>query len=73
MPVKTGLELLKELRASNYRYANIPFLMLTSKSEVEMVVTCVKLGASQYLIKPWDSKTLYSKVSEALKMNQEEE
>ena len=66
MPVMSGIELLKEVRQSTEKFSKIPFLMLTSKSEMEMVVTSVKLGASQYLIKPWDAKSLYGKLADAL-------
>lgn len=67
MPIMTGIEMLKELRNSSLNYSKVPVLMLTSKSEVEMIVTAVKLGANQYLIKPWNSQTLYQKISEVMK------
>lgn len=67
MPLKNGVEALEEVRGSGHSLSKVPFLMLTSQSDRSLVVACVKLGVSQYLIKPWDNKSLLGKIVEALK------
>lgn len=69
MPRKNGVEFLKTLRASNSKYKNLPFLMLTSKSERELVVACVKLGVGQYLLKPWNQSSLLMKLLDVANKN----
>lgn len=64
MPKKTGVEFLQDLRGGQSRYKNIKFLMLSSQSDRALVVACVKLGVGQYLIKPWDQKSLMLKMME---------
>jgi two-component system, NtrC family, sensor kinase len=51
MPVKTGLELLEELRADS-NYDDMPIIMLTSLDDLESYKKCFELGAFDYINKP---------------------
>jgi two-component system chemotaxis response regulator CheY len=52
MPKKTGLEVLQAIRACEDT-STLPFLMVTSSSEVERVKIALSSGVSDYLIKPF--------------------
>jgi two-component system, chemotaxis family, chemotaxis protein CheY len=67
----TGLELLSEIR--NYPYlADIPFLMISSNSEMKLVDSSFKLGAMDFILKPVDFNTLEQKIKRVLKLYNED-
>ena len=51
MPKMDGLELLAQMRA-NSRFAHIPFIMVSSATEVEKVKEAIKSGIDEYITKP---------------------
>jgi two-component system chemotaxis response regulator CheY len=59
MPVSNGLELLKRVRHLNLR---VPVLVLSSASDRQIVEQARNLGASGYLLKPFDAETLLKKI-----------
>ncbi|MFN2267805.1 MAG: response regulator, partial [Desulfonatronovibrio sp.] len=61
MPVMSGIDLLTQVRNSDKR-ANLPFLLLTSKNDVEDVALASDLGVTGYMVKPLDIKTFKSKL-----------
>lgn len=61
MPKMTGLELLRQLRASD-EFANLPFILLTSESERDQVTEAILAGVSQYIVKPFAAKSFEDKV-----------
>lgn len=66
MPGIDGLELCKLVKM-NSRTRNIPFIMITCRSEEIDVVTALELGAEDYLIKPIRIKELVSRIKKATK------
>lgn len=50
MPIKNGIDVLKEVRAKGI---DIPIIMLTAKSEIEDRVVGLDYGADDYLTKPF--------------------
>jgi len=61
MPGLSGLDVLKILRRS-YSTAELPVIMVTAKGESEDVVTSLKLGANDYVIKPLDFPVVLARV-----------
>lgn len=61
MPNLTGIELLKKVR-ENPVYTNTPFILLTAEAEVAQVAEAVKLGVSNYIIKPFSPDMLRQKL-----------
>ncbi len=61
MPGIDGLEALRRFR-SMPALARVPFVMLTGKSEEQVVVESLKLGASDVIAKPFDRATLLAKI-----------
>lgn len=62
MEPKSGIELLKEVR-QNEQYKNLPFILITAESKVENIVEAKKAGVNQYIVKPFNAKTLKEKMS----------
>jgi DNA-binding response OmpR family regulator len=61
-----GIELLKRLRDSK-QHADTPILMLTSLGREEDIVRAFKLGASDYLTKPFSPVELLARVQRLLR------
>lgn len=61
MPKLSGLEVLQVLRAAE-ETRTLPFMMVTSSSEIAKVQQAVELGVSDYLIKPFQPGQLCQKV-----------
>jgi two-component system sensor histidine kinase/response regulator len=65
MPDCNGFEFLEQLQ-SNQKTAIIPFLFLTANSDFESMRTGKKLGADDYLLKPFDQEELLISVKNRL-------
>ena len=61
MPKMTGLEFLKQVRASS-DWVHLPFILLTSESERDQVTEAILAGVSQYLVKPFAAKMFEEKL-----------
>jgi DNA-binding response OmpR family regulator len=59
MPYKDGYTLAKEIREKN---KDVPIIFLTAKSMKEDVLKGYKVGADDYLNKPFDSEVLLMKI-----------
>jgi DNA-binding response OmpR family regulator len=59
MPIKTGLEALKEIRAKGI---DIPILLLTAKAEINDRVEGLDFGADDYLTKPFAIQELLARI-----------
>lgn len=66
MPNKDGLSFLQSVRA-NEKYKGIPVVMITTESEKSNVVTALKAGANNYIVKPFSADTLKAKLDQILK------
>lgn len=63
MPYKDGFTLAKEIREKN---EIIPLIFLTAKTMKEDVLKGFKIGADDYLSKPFDSEVLLAKIKSIL-------
>src|SRR5579862_3188189 len=70
MPRVGGLEILAEMEKQRWR---IPSIMLSGLDQVPTVVKAMRLGASDYLIKPIDEKDLAAAIRRALDQDGEAE
>lgn len=59
MPKLDGLEVLRQLRSRNF---STPVLMLTAYQSVELAREAVKLGAQNYLPKPFEREQILAAV-----------
>lgn len=62
----TGIELLSEVTSKK---PNLPFILMTAYSSVETAVTAVKLGASDYLLKPFELEDFKRAINKTLEKN----
>ncbi len=62
---KYGIQLLKKIR-STPQFSRMPVLMMSTKKDVSIVQAHMKAGASEFLVKPFDSAILLSKLKKAL-------
>ena len=63
MPKMDGLELLREIRV---RYPDVAVVMITAVADVETAVSCLAVGASDYVIKPYQLEDVRARVAQAL-------
>ncbi len=61
MPGMTGLDFLIKVRADE-RFKALPFLMVTAEGEQTNVITAVKAGVSNFVVKPFNIITLQEKI-----------
>jgi len=64
MPFKDGFSLASDIRSIN---EEVPLIFLTAKSLKEDVIKGFKIGADDYLIKPFDSEILLFKIKSIFK------
>ncbi|BCX79926.1 chemotaxis response regulator CheY [Campylobacter sp. 19-13652] len=63
MPEMNGLELVKKVRAEE-KYVDMPIIMVTTEGGKAEVITALKAGVNNYIVKPFDTKTLKTKLEE---------
>ncbi len=67
MPHLSGQELLPWIREN---HPELPVLIITGSSEIETAVECMKLGVSDYLVKPVEKSKLLATVGRAVENRQ---
>lgn len=72
MPFMNGFSLLKAIR-ENEAYRYVPFILLTSKSEMESVVQASEEGVSGYLVKPVTIRALAETLAKIGEQSREKE
>ena len=67
MPVMDGLELSQKVK-SDLSTSHIPFLMLTAKTSIETQIGSYKMGADEFLTKPFDEELLLTRINNILEI-----
>jgi len=62
MPKKGGLEVFSEIR-KNDSDAKVPFILVTSMSEVNKVKIALQAGVEHYIVKPFKQDTIFNKIA----------
>ena len=57
----SGLDLLKQIRADS-ELKHIPVLMITSEDLMENIVTAIKAGLNDYIVRPFEEHTFKQKL-----------
>jgi two-component system chemotaxis response regulator CheY len=65
MPVMSGVEFVRALRA-NGATSRLPVLMVTTNAAEEDIVEALKAGVSNYVVKPFTPDTIKEKIQAAL-------
>ena len=63
MPQMDGIELLRQIRA---RFPDTAVVMITAVADVEVAVSCLSIGAMDYLTKPFHLEEVRARVTQAL-------
>ena len=69
MPRLNGLELLSELRA---RKCRLPIVIMTAHGEIKIAVQAMKLGAADFIEKPFHENSLINTINSALEQSDQE-
>lgn len=70
MEGQQGQKLFYELREE---FPEVPIILMTAWTSLDMVVELIKAGATDYIAKPWDDQRLITTVNNALKIKQLED
>lgn len=63
LPYKSGDEVLREIR----KFSNAPVIILSAKESIQMKVDLLKIGADDYVVKPFDLSELLARIETNLK------
>lgn len=66
MPTMDGFEFLKHIRASGF-FKDIPLIVLSSYENSSTRINCLRLGADDYLVKPFNPEELEARVENIVK------
>ena len=66
MPHLTGIQILEKCRQEG-PYQKTPFVMLTAESDPESIVRAIKIGATDYIIKPIVAEELIRRLEKIFK------
>ncbi len=69
MPEMNGLELVKKVRAED-KYKDIPIIMVTTEGGKSEVITALKAGVNNYIVKPFTPQVLKEKLEVVLGINE---
>ena len=61
MPEMNGLDLVRKVRAEK-KYENMPIIMVTTEGGKAEVITALKAGVNNYIVKPFTAATLAEKL-----------
>ena len=62
MPIMSGLDLVKLIRNED-KYASLPIIMITTEGGKAEVVTALKAGVNNYIVKPFTAVLLKDKLN----------
>lgn len=65
MPNMNGLELVQKVRAQE-KYADLPIIMVTTEGGKAEVITALKAGVNNYIVKPFTPQVLKEKLEDVL-------
>ena len=70
MPGMSGLDLVRELKSRN---VGAPIVLITGHGDVDMAVAAIKVGAADFIEKPFDESRLLASVRDAIEESQRRE
>jgi two-component system chemotaxis response regulator CheY len=65
MPEMNGLELVKKVRGDS-RFSDLPIIMVTTEGGKAEVITALKAGVNNYIVKPFTPQVLKEKLAAVL-------
>lgn len=68
--VYTGNEGLYWLQQVKKKYPHIVVIMITGYGDVELAVTAIKAGASDFILKPWQNEKVLASIQTAIRLHE---
>jgi DNA-binding response OmpR family regulator len=68
MPILDGYGLISKVRASGY-FSDIPIIVLSCRDSSADRIKCLKLGANDYMVKPFNPEELAIRIDNILEQN----
>lgn len=65
MPELDGYQVLERIKADS-SWRNIPVIVVSSLDEMESILRCIEMGATDYLPKPFDERLLHARLNASL-------
>lgn len=65
MPKLNGYEIISIVR-NDQKLKNIPIIVVSIKSQIDDIFNCIKIGANDYIIKPFETTLLLNKINKYL-------
>jgi two-component system chemotaxis response regulator CheY len=65
MPIMDGLQFVQEIRRRE-KFKTLPVLVVTTRNAKNDVITAIKLGANNYVVKPFGPNALSEKIAKVL-------
>lgn len=65
MPEMDGYQVLEQMKAST-TWRNIPVIIVSSLDEMDSILRCIEMGATDYLPKPFDAALLRARIGASL-------
>jgi len=65
MPEMDGYQVLEQIKADS-AWRNIPVIVVSSLDEMESILRCIEMGATDYLPKPFDAALLHARINASL-------
>lgn len=69
MPVMDGFEFLKKIQ-KEVLFTAIPIIVMTANNEIETELTCLDLGAADYIKKPYNAELIRKKIRNVIKLKE---
>lgn len=66
MPEMDGIEMLEQVRSSGF-FRNIPFIILSGNKDSGEKIKCLKVGADDYIVKPFNPEEVYVRIQNILR------
>ncbi|MEM8877392.1 MAG: response regulator, partial [Pseudomonadota bacterium] len=63
MPGRSGMDILKEIDAAHFA---APVFIISGRGDIPTAVAAIKMGAFDFIEKPFDAETVVERVSDAL-------
>ncbi|MDF1874216.1 response regulator [Sulfurimonas sp. SAG-AH-194-I05] len=71
LPDRNGMDVLRELK-NQERYAHIPVMVLSGSSNQETIRECLKIGAFDFIHKPFNIEEFVLKIDRAISINKKD-
>jgi two-component system phosphate regulon response regulator OmpR len=70
MPNVSGIEFVRSLRESQFRFSMVPTLMLTAMSDINSKIAGFEAGVDDYLTKPFEERELIARINAIIARSQ---